>query len=188
MRLFISYSRLNGEFAYKLSDGLQARGYHIWIDKREIDPGQDFSADIETAIEAADVVLALISRDTKRYDSFVRREIQYAVLLNKRIVPVIIEPHASPPLSIITHSGVDISRLPLEAAINVVVQELGNLETIPLEVPVQAKMQETAKQVLRDDKPIARIFIAYSRSQRHIARGLSELLKGMVKRFSMMRR
>ena len=52
-------------------------------DTRGIDPTQDFTAEIENAIDAATYMVACITPDVKRDNSFVRREIGYAEAVGK---------------------------------------------------------------------------------------------------------
>jgi hypothetical protein len=52
--IFISYARSDGHAAaQELNQLLQANSIPTWQDVRDLDPHQDFSAEIEIAIEAA---------------------------------------------------------------------------------------------------------------------------------------
>src|SRR5262245_24305173 len=97
--IFISYSRQDGnEYAENLESALQSRGLSTWRDTRNIDPTQDFTAQIENGIEAASHIVVCVTEDSKRSDSFVRREIQYALLSKKPVIPLRfsdIKPHIS---------------------------------------------------------------------------------------------
>jgi len=87
--IFISYSRRDGEqHAVLLETKLQEAGFKTWRDVRGIDPDKDFTAEIETAIEDASHVLVCVTPDSKRSDSYVRREIQYALVLGKPVLPL----------------------------------------------------------------------------------------------------
>ena len=78
--VFISYARADGRsIADRLYQSLEGLGIPAWRDQRDLDPYQDFSAEIETAIQAAShVVVCLTPSIAQRKDSFVRREIIYA--------------------------------------------------------------------------------------------------------------
>ncbi|MBN1564057.1 MAG: HEAT repeat domain-containing protein [Anaerolineae bacterium] len=105
--VFISYSRQDGNSAaLLLASELQNRGVGVWHDARDIDPSQDFTALIEQAIQNADYIAVCITPDVNRQNSFVRREIQYALLCDK---PVIVARFADvlPPISVITHTRID---------------------------------------------------------------------------------
>ncbi|MBL8156518.1 MAG: TIR domain-containing protein, partial [Anaerolineae bacterium] len=97
--VFISYARKDGkDHALRLQRELEAIGLRVWRDEREIDPAQDFSAEIEDAIESARYVVVCVTADVKRKDSFVRREIGYAGLeeVNKPILMARFEKVAVP--------------------------------------------------------------------------------------------
>lgn len=90
--IFISYARQDGLFfAERLERDLEAQGMRIWRDKRNLNPNQDFSAELEKAIEASTHIVVCITADTKRNDSFVRREIGYALALQKPIIPLVMD-------------------------------------------------------------------------------------------------
>jgi hypothetical protein len=113
--VFISYSRDDGEpYVSQLEQRLGAR-HRVWRDKRDLRPDQDFTADIERGIEAASHVVVCLTPDTKRDNSFVRREIQYALAIKRPVIPVRcadIPPH----VSIINNEWVDYFKNP-DAAI-----------------------------------------------------------------------
>jgi hypothetical protein len=97
--VFLSYSRRDGrDVAQRIETTLNRRNIRTWRDIRDIDPFQDFTAEIERNIEAASHVIVCLTPDTKRFDSFVRREIQYALLTRKSVILarfVEITPHIS---------------------------------------------------------------------------------------------
>jgi len=109
-QIFISYSRRDGNTqAEHLERELQAKGFRVWRDVRDIDPAKDFTADIERGIEESAQVVVCVTPDSKRDDSFVRREIQYALLSEKPVIPVRfaeIKPH----LPIINYEWIDVFR------------------------------------------------------------------------------
>ena len=106
-RVFISYARADGrQFAERLHDSLEALGMSAWYDQRDLDESQDFTAAIEDAIEDATHVVVCITRASKGPASFVRREIEYAILLQKPIVPVRVE-RIPPHLHIATITWID---------------------------------------------------------------------------------
>ncbi len=87
--VFISYSRKDGnDAAATLEDTLKAKDFRYWRDLRDIDPTKDFTAEIEKGIESVSHVVVCITPDTKRADSFVRREIQYALASGKPVIPL----------------------------------------------------------------------------------------------------
>jgi len=56
-QVFISYSRQDGKLhAERLENELKTAGYHVWRDTRDINPNQDFTAEIEMGIEKSDLI------------------------------------------------------------------------------------------------------------------------------------
>lgn len=105
--IFLSYARRDGgDHAERLERELPAHGFQTWRDTRGIEPTQDFTAEIEKALEAADVVIACITPDVKRDDSFVRRELGYALALRK---PVLVARFADivPPIAVVNNTYFD---------------------------------------------------------------------------------
>ncbi len=97
--VFLSYARKDGrENVEKLDKALRENGLGTWWDTRDIDPFQDFTAVIEKGIEKSSIVAVCVTPDSKRDDSFVRREIQYASISKKPILALRfadVEPHIS---------------------------------------------------------------------------------------------
>lgn len=78
--VFLSYARADSLWAERLERDLLAQGVATWRDRRDIDPSQDFTGEIERAIRGASHVLACLTPAVKeRGDSFVRRELAYAL-------------------------------------------------------------------------------------------------------------
>ncbi|MBZ0282797.1 MAG: HEAT repeat domain-containing protein [Anaerolineae bacterium] len=116
--IFISYARRDGRSAAEqLERDLSAAGHRVWWDKRSLDPDQDFTAELERAIDEAESVVCCVTPDTRRDDSFVRREIGYALALRKPIIPLIFE-DTVPPIHIINVTRVDFTRQTWETAMH----------------------------------------------------------------------
>ena len=78
--IFISYARADAVHACRLEQDLQRLGFATWRDTRDLDESQDFSGEIERAMRAASHVVVCLTPDVRRRaDSFVRREIAYAL-------------------------------------------------------------------------------------------------------------
>jgi hypothetical protein len=104
--VFISYARADGASqSAQLRDALKSQGIAYWRDER-IDPTVDFTGEIEQALEAASHIAVVITPDVKRVDSFVRLEIGYALLLKKRIIPLVFA-GGHRPITIINHTYLD---------------------------------------------------------------------------------
>jgi len=89
-RVFLSYARADGlDAVVTVQKELECNGFEVWRDLRNLDTFNDFSVEIERAIEATDLfVVVLTSSIAASPDSFVRREILYAQSKHKRIVPI----------------------------------------------------------------------------------------------------
>lgn len=98
---FLSYARSDGsKYANQLATDLSHAGYEVWWDQRNLNFFADFTSELESAIASADVMIACITSGSTRQDSFVRREIGYALAIHKPIIPIILG-NALPPISII---------------------------------------------------------------------------------------
>jgi hypothetical protein len=87
--IFISYARQDAEtLADRVYADLNTGGFAAWRDKRDLDPYRAFDALIENAIREAPVMVVVISPDVLREDSFVRREIAYALDVGTPIIPL----------------------------------------------------------------------------------------------------
>ena len=89
--VFISYSRRDGGFVRRLSEGLEARGKDVWVDLNDILPSAPWLAEIRAAIAEAESVVFVISPDSVASE-VCQAELSHAVGLNKRLVPIVARP------------------------------------------------------------------------------------------------
>jgi hypothetical protein len=61
---FISYSHVNKSFATHLYERLEKQGIYCWIDKDQVNPGQDIYDEIDRGIQLWDKVLLCCSKDS----------------------------------------------------------------------------------------------------------------------------
>lgn len=61
--IFLSYAREDRRFAEKLARVLEGAGHSVWWDRR-LDGGEEFSAEIETALGQSDVVVVAWSKES----------------------------------------------------------------------------------------------------------------------------
>jgi type III secretion system FlhB-like substrate exporter len=87
--LFVSYARKNIEIAEKLTADLERAGFNVWLDRKGIDGGSKWAAEIARAISECETFLLLISPDSIASDN-VRKECDLAAEDKRRMVPVII--------------------------------------------------------------------------------------------------
>jgi hypothetical protein len=97
--VFLSYAREDGAFVEeRLATALAERGKEVWLDVEDIRGGaSDWRANVWAGIEAAKVVVFVLSPDSLA-STVCREELERAVDLNKRIVPVLRRPVDGLPL------------------------------------------------------------------------------------------
>jgi TIR domain len=61
-RVFISYSSDQKETAQKLREALLKKGARVWLDVTDLQPGSDFNASTNAAIESSNTVMAVVSQ------------------------------------------------------------------------------------------------------------------------------
>ena len=92
--IFISYSHKNGEFTKKLFEALQAANRSVWSDWDDIHAGTEWRTEIKEGIENADSILFVLSHDWLSSKEC-RKELDYAVKMGKRLIPVVWQDVAS---------------------------------------------------------------------------------------------
>jgi CHASE2 domain-containing sensor protein len=86
---FVSYGRIDSKaFAIKLCDRLTEKGLEIWLDQTDIPLGVDFQNQIDVGIEQSHNFVFIISPHSVN-SPYCIKEIEQAVRLNKRIVPLL---------------------------------------------------------------------------------------------------
>jgi len=100
---FISYSSVDAlEFAFELYDSLLAGppSIPVWLDKREIKPGQDWVKSIVEAIRICESLMFVMTHDSVEDESVCKREWIRALRYKKAIVPLLLHPDAVPPFQL----------------------------------------------------------------------------------------
>lgn len=96
--VFISYSRHDTDFVYKLVDALAAHERKAWVDWKDIPPTAEWQQEIFSSIEAADNFVFVISPESVA-SAECSSEIAHAAANKKRILPVLyrsVPDHAIP--------------------------------------------------------------------------------------------
>jgi hypothetical protein len=88
--IFVSYASKDQAMADKIVRGLEAAGLLCWISSRDLKPGADYQASIVNALEAAEVVLLLLSRAANESVE-VPKEMSLAGYRRKTVIPVRLE-------------------------------------------------------------------------------------------------
>ncbi|MEM7064123.1 MAG: TIR domain-containing protein [Cyanobacteria bacterium P01_B01_bin.77] len=89
--VFVSYSRVDADFARRLNEALQIQGKRTWFDQESIATGADFQQEIYRGIENSDVFLFVLSLQSVA-SPYCADEVEYADSLNKRMVTVLHRP------------------------------------------------------------------------------------------------
>jgi len=146
-KTFLSYSRVNQDFALKLAEELKSEGFDIWFDQLDIPPGARWDTEIEKALEEADIFMVIITPDSAKSDN-VLDEIGYAIDTGKRILPVLLEA-AALPLRLRRFQYVDFTSKSFNEGIKSARELLGALIDQPTlsdgEVPVETQAQAKAQ-------------------------------------------
>jgi hypothetical protein len=90
-RLFVSYSRRDHDFADKLASELRRRGFRVFLDTSDIDPGDNFVSKLEKEIKRSTAIVALLSENfcLTRWG---QAELYSALASSKVLIPVLIDP------------------------------------------------------------------------------------------------
>ncbi len=90
--LFISYAHSDADYAHRVMAYLQSAGANLWFDKG-IEPGAIWDEQLEQRIRACGAVVVCL---TANYEAsrYCRREIRFADLIRKRILPIAPAPRA----------------------------------------------------------------------------------------------
>ena len=83
--VFLSYSRRDYYFAESCALHLINRGFKVWLDVKDLPPGEDWHRNIELGLDHADVFVLLASRDSLA-SKHVEAEWRAALAHRKRIV------------------------------------------------------------------------------------------------------
>src|SRR5262249_10226445 len=98
LRVFISYSREDLDFADQLNAALDICGFECFIDREGISGGEDWKRRLGNLIREADTVVFVLSPNSARSETC-NWEVEEAARLGKRILPIVCRPlkGASPP-------------------------------------------------------------------------------------------
>jgi len=107
---FISYSTIDAlDFALKLCDALVAGppSFHIWFDKRQLRPGEDWDEQLVEAIKICESIIFVITRDSVRPNSTCKQEWTRGLKYKKPIIPLKLHPDAELPFRLEPRQYID---------------------------------------------------------------------------------
>ncbi len=84
LKIFISYSRRKSAGADALVDALEARGFDVIIDRRDLPIGEKWQAELSEFIRLSDTVIWLVSELSVR-SAWVNWELDEVAKRNKRL-------------------------------------------------------------------------------------------------------
>lgn len=96
---FVCYDIVNKNLREKVYKSLSKAGMTTWIHHKDIAKSENYEEAINRGIEQADNLLFFISNDSIQSE-YCLQELNYAVQLNKRIIPILIENLTSEMLAI----------------------------------------------------------------------------------------
>ena len=164
-RTFISYSRVNKEFALKLAKELRADGYSIWLDQLDIPTGARWDNELEKALEECEIFLLILTPAAIASEN-VKDEIGYAIDNNKRIQPILLE-NCNVPLRLRRFQYVDFTTITYDEGVERSKQMLNVLISEPT-IPVSSEgTGNVEKQSARETA--ARIVMRRTASNRYIS-------------------
>lgn len=86
-KIFISYSRVDGDFAIRLDHDLDKAGFDAFLDQNDIPPGTRWDKTIEQALKESTTVVMVLSPASVSSEN-VLDEVGYALGAGKRVIPV----------------------------------------------------------------------------------------------------
>jgi CHASE2 domain-containing sensor protein len=89
-QVFLSHAEEDGALMEQLRRLLLRRGITVWTSHTDIQTGDVFEAAIQRGIEQADTIVCLVSPAAVR-SRYCQQEVDYALSLNKRIIPLLLE-------------------------------------------------------------------------------------------------
>ncbi|NEO33827.1 MAG: TIR domain-containing protein [Symploca sp. SIO3C6] len=87
--VLISYADEDRAMMEKIGNSLRREGITVWTNKTDIQTGENFSEAINRGIEQTDKLVYLLSPASVK-SSYTQQELDLAVSLNKRIIPVLV--------------------------------------------------------------------------------------------------
>jgi WD40 repeat protein len=90
-QVFLSWAKEDRSDLEQIRTALTREGITLWVNQTDIKTGTDFQVEIRHGIERADQLIYLMSPDSIA-SPYCQEEIDYALSLNKRIVPLLIRP------------------------------------------------------------------------------------------------
>lgn len=159
-KTFLSYSRLNKEFAVRLAKELKSEGFDVWLDQLDIPAGARWDREVEKALRESEIFMIILTPSSVDSEN-VLDEIGYAIDNGKRFLPVLLE-KCDVPLRLRRFQYVDFTNKDFDDGVESAKELLRSLiaqPTIPRGVVVadlQAEAERKAKEEEESDRLAAK--------------------------------
>ncbi|MFN8418315.1 MAG: toll/interleukin-1 receptor domain-containing protein [Anaerolineae bacterium] len=91
MQIFISYSRVDKDFAVQLATFLNTYDLTVWLDVSNIPHGANWDMEVQRGLDSSDTMLVLLSPDSVASEN-VADEWSYFINKDKPIIPLLVRP------------------------------------------------------------------------------------------------
>jgi hypothetical protein len=88
LKVFISHSAQDTEWARSFAEALKNRGVSVWFDEFEIQPGESWRDALESGLRDSDVLVAVIDAEHPGKPNLYF-ELGAAIGMGKRVVPIV---------------------------------------------------------------------------------------------------
>jgi nucleoside 2-deoxyribosyltransferase len=182
VKLFLSYPAKSTPKASELEAALQADGVEALSFFSDYDGNRSDVPAVnewrQAAMDSSDAVLVLLT-EYSYHSRGLAQEIVYAISQGIPVIAVQLDAEVRVPFGLLNHEVLDVSEQDIADAAGQIKRETQRLlaaKAAEDSVRIGDEIQAAAREVFKEDRPMARIFIAYSRKQRSIAKALSEML------------
>lgn len=91
--IFLSYRSAEADFALRLAADLKNAGVHLWMDRLDIQPGDDWNRALVQSLNTCSGLIAILSPGYVNSD-YCKRELARAGRMRRQIFPVLLQPIA----------------------------------------------------------------------------------------------
>ena len=156
-KTFLSYSRVNKDFALRLAKELKSEGFDIWLDQLDIPAGSRWDREVERALKESEIFMIILTPASVDSEN-VLDEIGYAIDNGKRFLPVLLE-NCEVPLRLRRFQYVDFTNKDFDDGVESAKDLLRDLimqVTIPRGATSSGQQAETDRKAKEDAEQIAR--------------------------------
>lgn len=153
---FLSYSRVDQDFALRLAQELRSSGVHVWLDQLDIPKGARWDDEVEKALKGCDVFMVILTPASSQSHN-VKDEISYALNNQKKILPILLK-KSEIPFRLHRHQYVDFTTRNFQEGVEDARQLLGAIGQPPPPPPPQQNLITRIINKFRE-KPIPPIVV-----------------------------